>query len=69
LRFLQLTVIAVVLHMRQLAEKTKQNCKNRRLTSRGSPFSVTVTWVAGEARAKGLLANVARFAIKVAVTL
>jgi len=30
----------------------KQNCKSRRLTSRGSPFSVTSTWVAGEARAK-----------------
>jgi len=30
----------------------KQNCKNRRLMSRGSPFSVTSTSVAGEARAK-----------------
>jgi len=30
----------------------KQNCKNRRLTSRGSPFCVNSMWVAGEARAK-----------------
>ncbi|GEM_PF-3083106 len=30
----------------------KQNRKNRRLTSRGSPILVKSTWVAGEARSK-----------------
>jgi len=51
------------LHWKQLesglVEKIleQQNRNNRRLTSRGSPFSVTTTWVAGEARAKFFRGN------------